>query len=280
MIVSIDGHAPLSVLNDVKVVLGEGSRQVHVTITHEGVITDLVDDSNIVATSSVEHDSLEPEACKQTPTPRRVPIRGDGAHRSPSDLYDRVRNALAEALVKGGDFDTDWYSVKHECQSGKIWRRAHRVGVEVSVTDDFDTRGSSEGIVDVSTVDLSTIEAALAFIEGPLSVELDKTLDAAVDSQKDNAAVDLYVVGRDNQDGTSRWTYTFLAGVENMDGQPPGDAYHRWGWQEVDTDDDQDVEAFPEEIGKETADKIRNTILDGEAFDDRVTIDGWVVRRA
>ena len=64
---------------------------------------------------------------------------------------------------------------------------------------------------------------------------------------------------------------------------PPGDSYHRWGWQEVDTDDDSDVEAFPNEIEKEAADKIVEAIFSGDVDDagkDGLVVDGWRVVHA
>ena len=55
MIVRIDGGEPIEVLNAVKVIIGDGL-ELHVTVTHEGVITDAVAHGEIVKTECVSHD--------------------------------------------------------------------------------------------------------------------------------------------------------------------------------------------------------------------------------
>jgi hypothetical protein len=62
---SIDGRRAAKVLNDCKVVFASGEAldlERHVTVTPEGVIVDLVNDSGeVVATRSMTHDELLPE---------------------------------------------------------------------------------------------------------------------------------------------------------------------------------------------------------------------------
>lgn len=55
MIVRIDGGEPIEVLNAVKVIIGDGL-ELHITVTHEGVITDAVAHGEIVQTECVSHD--------------------------------------------------------------------------------------------------------------------------------------------------------------------------------------------------------------------------------
>jgi hypothetical protein len=54
MIASIDGEKAQEVLNEVKVILGDG-RERHITITHEGIVVDLVERGEVVQTLSVAH---------------------------------------------------------------------------------------------------------------------------------------------------------------------------------------------------------------------------------
>jgi hypothetical protein len=55
MLVMVDGGQLREVLNDVKVIIGDGT-ELHITITLEGVITDVVQGGSIVETRCVEHD--------------------------------------------------------------------------------------------------------------------------------------------------------------------------------------------------------------------------------
>lgn len=55
MIVIIDGGKPKEVLNSVKVIIGDG-KELHINITHEGTITDVIDGGEVVQSRSVEHE--------------------------------------------------------------------------------------------------------------------------------------------------------------------------------------------------------------------------------
>jgi len=199
--------------------------------------------------------------------------RGDGAKWSVSDFYEDFESELIRALSSGLDFDTGFYGVKKEIESGRIERRGDTIFVTVSVSDDFDCEGVGE--VSFPAIDL-TVDAVKA--------ALDEALDAARENQRDNEVAALYLVGKDQGPGMSPWSFTFLRDMSGYDFEsPPGDSYHRWGWQEVDTDDDSDVEAFPKEIGAEVAAKIAEAVFAGEVDDagkDGVVIEGWRVRFA
>ena len=54
MIAMIDGGTAIEVKNDVKVIVGDG-KEIHITITHEGVIGDAVLHGEVVDTFSEEH---------------------------------------------------------------------------------------------------------------------------------------------------------------------------------------------------------------------------------
>lgn len=59
MIVSIDGGKPIEVLNDVKVIIGDGA-ELHVTVSHEGVVYDRVNDGEVTSTQRVRTDDILP----------------------------------------------------------------------------------------------------------------------------------------------------------------------------------------------------------------------------
>jgi hypothetical protein len=206
---------------------------------------------------------------------------GSGAHRGVGDFYDSFKSELVRALTSGQDFDTGWYGVKHEIESGRIWRSGNSFGAEVSVSDDFDCGGT--GLVEIPVpADLATnIEGAVdAIVEA-----LDSARDLAEESQLDNNTVGMYCVAKDGgwqsgKDGGWQFTYLVDLGGDGS-GSPPGDAYHRWGWQEVDTEDDQDQSAIPEGVPADIAKAIVDTISRGDADEGTVTLqDGWTVRSA
>lgn len=201
--------------------------------------------------------------------------RGDGAKWSVSDFYEAFESELIRALSSGLDFDTGFYGVKKEIESGRIERRGDTIFVTVSVSDDFDCEGIGEA---------TCLAADLTTSLDALHRALDAAEESARENQRDNEVVALYLVGKDQGPGMSPWSFTFL---RDMSGHgfdsPPGDSYHRWGWQEVDTDDDSDVEAFPKEIGAEVAAKIAEAVFADEVDDagkDGVVVEGWRVRFA
>jgi len=60
MIVLIDGKE-VKVLNDIKIIVdleNEQEEELHLTVTHEGVITDVIDKEDVVLTSSETYQEL------------------------------------------------------------------------------------------------------------------------------------------------------------------------------------------------------------------------------
>lgn len=205
---------------------------------------------------------------------------GDGAKWGPGDWYGDFHAELIRALKSGEDFDTGWYGVKKEIQSARIWREGRKLCVEVSVSNDFDISGQSKGWIDLSRHILLTDRQAEECLE-IFKEEIDKTIAAAEDVQKGNDFVGMFLVGEDRGPGLSPWHLTFIVDFSGRNYEtPPGESYRRWGWQEVSTDDVHDMEAFPRELSKETADKIRNAIFEGGIPEKGEVFDGWRVRPA
>ena len=189
----------------------------------------------------------------------------DGTKWGPTDFYDDVRENLGKAFDSGLDFETGWLCCKKEILSSQIVRVENTVTVSVSVSDDFDTEGvgHAEGKVP------KTKKAFFNLLE-----RLGEQAHAeASDAQKDNRCFCGYSVGRKAKDGTPKsWEFTYLVSVAGFD-VPSGDNYHRWGWQEVDTDDDQDIDARPEKIPAKVAAKLAEGM---QQFEPIVTAGGWV----
>ena len=80
--------------------------------------------------------------------------------------------------------------------------------------------------------------------------------EAAESEQKDNAGYAGFSVGKEGA-----WEFTYLVCLDGSDA-PSGDNYHRWGWQEIDEDQEQEEsgDAFPEELGEETANELEKQI--------------------
>lgn len=209
---------------------------------------------------------------------------GDGAHWGVSEPYPEVVDELMRAIDSNLDFDTGWYSSKKEIESGRIERRGDVMWASVSVSDDFDCEAVGEADFPFAELVGKNRDERMEII----AARLDEAADRARDQQKDNEVAALYCVGEDNSHrGWGRlcqWQFTYLRDVSGHGfDSPPGDSYHRWGWQEVDTDDDSDIEAFPKEIGKEAADKIVEAIISGDvdaAGKDGLVVDGWRVQYA
>jgi len=205
---------------------------------------------------------------------------GDGAHHGVDSPYDAVVDELMRALDSGLDFDSGWYASKKEIESGRVARRGDVVWTSVSVSDDFDNEAVGEADFPFADLVGKDRDARMATI----GTALDAARDKARDNQRDNEVATLYCIGRDEGAASRRWTFTFLRDMSMFGfAAPPGDYHHRWGWQEVDTYDEDDIEAFPSEIGKEAAAKIVEAIFSGDvdgAGDDGLVVDGWRVRYA
>lgn len=226
---------------------------------------------------------------ENTPTFDFKNRRGDGAKWGVTDFYEEFEEELVCALFSGLNFDTGYYGVKKEIESGRVFRRGDTIHVEVSCSDDFDTEGHGAASFPASDLTAPGIgelgmndkERALARVRAAL----DEALDDAYANKRDNKVVALYTIGKDKGPKQSGWAFTFLRNVSNYDlsDSPPGDYYHRWGWQEVGTDDDSDQTACPSEIGAEVAAKIETAISEGEVDDagkDGLVVEGWRVRYA
>jgi len=162
--------------------------------------------------------------------------RCDGAHCGLGDWYPDVEASIAEALAQGPDHEwtTDWYSSKKEIACGKITSQDGSLCVEVSVSDDFDTPGHGTKNIP-HTTDLEEIREAIY-----------AAWDWAEVDQKSNrlyvgwsvlAEIDLGDLYGDEYRGQRRksWIETYIAPqgdalLYDYD-SPPGDCYHKWGWQ-------------------------------------------------
>lgn len=163
---------------------------------------------------------------------KKLEISGDGAHRGLADWYPGVEAQIVDALKEKKSFTTGWYGSKHEIANAKITYSADQeeLLVEVSVSDDFDTKGCGDKLIPF-TADLDTIREAIA-----------DAWKEAEENQKDNRD---YAMWRIEKDG--RWVETYLVDTSGFDLEsPPGDSSHQWGWQEETVIPD-DIKAIIEE---------------------------------
>lgn len=146
---------------------------------------------------------------------------GGGAHCGLNDWYKDGKEQITAAIAERIAFDTGWYSSKKETASARIWSEdAVKIKVEVSVSDDFDTKGLGYA---------STEEWSVDAVQGCITQAWDKA-DTARDEGQEYEG---FRVGREG-----RWEETYLVNIgwgENL--CPPGDHYHWWGWQYDGADD-------------------------------------------
>ena len=145
----------------------------------------------------------------------------DGAKWGLTDLYEDFEDHVLSALREGEDFDTGWYSSKKECASARMIFSGDEIRVQVSVTDDFDTDGFAERS---KVVESFTPEEHLKAAK----ILVDLAWESALLCQSDNATVLMFKITH-----RGRWVETFLAPVGDGHNfkSPPGDCYHRWGFQ-------------------------------------------------
>lgn len=142
-------------------------------------------------------------------------VRGDGSHRGLADWYPRLEEQIVEALKNKKPFTTGWYGSKHEIASARITYDTN-ILVEASVSDDFDTPGLGELEIPF-TEDLDTIRNAIY-----------RAWDAALENQICNRDWAMWII----RQGSS-WVETYLVDISGYGlDSPPGDNYHKWGWQE------------------------------------------------
>ena len=186
----------------------------------------------------------------------------DGTKWGPTDFYPAVRQQLVEAFSSGLDWDTGWMGCKKEILSSRFSREGNVVTAQVSVSDDLDTDGLGEAAFSCDSNE--TTDSFFSKIEKAAN----EAHANARGAQKDNQMYVGFRVGRVLKKGPEAaplpvpWEWTYLYNIGCLS-SPPGDNYHRWGWQEVPEDaDDADLEALPEDIPAEVADKLAELITD------------------
>ena len=165
---------------------------------------------------------------------------GDGSHCGLADWYPDKRKALQVALTARKPFTTGWYCSKKEIASACITfdnlvEVTQQLRIEVSVSDDFDTPG--KGVVVAKwTKDLAKVEKHVYAAWGKAGCEQKanrvytgfkvltrKRVHSTYASGKPVGKARLATV----------WCETYI----RMDSdwcdldKPPGDYYHKWGWQ-------------------------------------------------
>lgn len=142
----------------------------------------------------------------------------DGAHCGLADWYPEIEKGIQDALNKGPrhNWSTGWYASKKEIASAKIDHENGTISIEVSVSDDLDTEGRGEAIIP-HTTDLEALRRAIH-----------EAWDNAESNQKDNRVYCGFAILKDG-----RWVETLLLplGDGHHYSEPPGDNYHKWGFQ-------------------------------------------------
>lgn len=191
----------------------------------------------------------------------------DGAHCGLTDWYPELEAAITAALARGKGYawTSGWYSSKKEIASACIGQSGGEITVEVSVSDDFDTAGRGERTIRF-TKNLERIRAAIT-----------AAWEEAERDQRDNRVYAGFSVGRGD-----KWEFTLILpeGDDYLMDSPPGDNYHRWGWQEVEEGEDR-----PAEISADDAESLlaaAHRFIDGEVSSRNgwhVTCgNGWTIR--
>jgi hypothetical protein len=164
----------------------------------------------------------------------------DGSKWGVSDWYETLEAAITVALARGKGYawTTGWYGSKKEIASACVTQQGGEITVRASVSDDFDTEGNGERTIQF-TKNLDRIREAL-----------DGAYADARGDRRDNEAYAGFSVGRGDQ-----WELTLIlpVGWGQQSDVPPGDYYHRWGWQEV-----EDGEDRPAEIPADVAEKLKH----------------------
>lgn len=151
--------------------------------------------------------------------------RGDMTKWGASDFYDDKKSELIAAIASGKPFDTGWGGCKKEICSSRVSFDGKTLTCEVSVSDDFDT----EGVGSVSIPAPATLDQ--------VETALDEAHALAAQCQKDNADYTGFSIHQ--WDAKGPWVETYIAQRSDMAGYmdtPPGDNYHKWGFQD-DTDE-------------------------------------------
>jgi hypothetical protein len=143
----------------------------------------------------------------------------DGAHCGLTDWYPEIEQGIQTALKRGpkARWTTGWYASKKEIASACITHTAEGICIEVGVSDDFDTEGLGEVTIP-HTTSLRKVQDAIF-----------QAWELAEENQKDNR---LYV-GFSIHNRKGAWVETLIQpmGDGHWLDRPPGDNYHKWGWQ-------------------------------------------------
>jgi hypothetical protein len=200
----------------------------------------------------------------------------DGAKWGVSDFYEEAQESLLQALRSGEDFDTGWYGVKKEIQSGRVFREGNTIYCEASCSDDFDTEGFGRVWIEIGPED-TNVEYTLQDIV----IALDAASEEAEQDRKDNEFYRGWSVGQVNEDGSRKnWLYTYIqpVGIAEEWDEPPGDNYANWGWDDEDCTAEEWAEmngqkypALPQHV-REAFEDFINTAPDGPAI---MVLDGW-----
>jgi hypothetical protein len=189
---------------------------------------------------------------------------GDMTKWGPTDFYTNVEEQIVAAFRSGKCWETPWGGCRKEILSSQFSFDGKTLTAQVSVSDDFDTEGMGEASFVPSQS--MTDDEFLAALEKAGS----EAHEGACDVQKDNRCYCGYSVGK--MDGKKvPWQFTYLVNVSGFD-TPAGDNYHRFGWQEVETEDDQDMDACPEEIPAAVAKQLQKGM---EQMRPLVRCKGW-----
>ena len=148
--------------------------------------------------------------------------------RGASDWYSDEEKELREAVASGLPFDTNWGACKHECLSTRIECDGEQgYTCSASVTDDLEQGGV--GTVDIAC-DNPNIESLLQVIRD----SLDDAWELAQVDQKQNQCYRGFHICR-RRTKRSSWdrVETYIQRWKGSDWltAPPGDFYHRWGFQ-------------------------------------------------
>ena len=206
--------------------------------------------------------NVEPHSVEQIEPAEQLPRNwNDGAHCGLTDWYPPLEAAITAALARGKSYawTTGWYGSKKEIASACITQRDGEITVRVSVSDDFDTDGNGEQTIRF-TKNLDRIRDAIS-----------AAWTEANRDRRDNEAYAGFSVGRGD-----RWEFTLILpqGWGHEWDVPPGDNYHRWGWQEV-----EDGEDRPAEIPADVAERLKQWAEDPmHGAGEKYTYRGWTIK--
>jgi hypothetical protein len=187
----------------------------------------------------------------------------DAAKWGVSDFYEDCEKALKDAIEAGEPFDTGWYSVKKEIQTGRVRYNGETITCEASCSDDFDTPGHGEATAKIGESTEETFDNIVA--------ALDTAIDEADENRKDNQVYIGYAIGKIDENGErTNWIETYIQPVEAglFLNTPPGDYYYKWGWQE-------EAKEIPQKIRKAFKKFIEETYGAESAICGGWRIDPW-----